>query len=125
MKKQTGKHAHESELYTRCNIDTGECISVNPEFAVMSLRPGLGTSWYERYKSDAFPSDFLIVEGKKHPVPRFYVNKLKAEAEYEYDLIMKKRRIARNETADDNSSDRLYTKMLCKKAQISTLKREI
>lgn len=48
-----------------------------PEFALMSTRPGIGAGWFNRYESDAFPSAFLIVDGKKVAVPRYYKGKLR------------------------------------------------
>lgn len=51
--------------------------SKTPEFALMSSRPGIGAGWFNRYECDAFPSAFLIVDGKKVPVPRYYKGKLR------------------------------------------------
>jgi ferredoxin-thioredoxin reductase catalytic subunit len=47
-----------------------------PEFALMSRRPGLGATWFEKYYTDVFPKDFVTHEGKKYPIPRYYTNKL-------------------------------------------------
>ena len=52
-----------------------------PEFALMSRRPGLGTTWFEKFASDAFPSDFLIVDGRKVRPPGFYLRKLDEAAQ--------------------------------------------
>lgn len=125
MKKQMGKHAHEHEKYVRTHPITGEIYSVPPEFALMSMRPGIGSDWYQKYKSDAFPSDFLIHEGKKHSVPRYYLDKLKKENPIDYKEIALKRKIAREETADNNTSDRLYVRETVKKSQIKILTREL
>lgn len=43
----------------------------------MSRRPGLGSGWFDRYQSDAFPSDFLVVDGHKVKPPKYYLDKLK------------------------------------------------
>lgn len=56
---------------------TGEIFTVEPEFALMSSNPGIGTSWFEKFEGDAFPSDFVVIDGEKRSVPRFYRNKLK------------------------------------------------
>lgn len=75
MKKLTGAAA--PQFYLRPHPVTGEVFRVMPEFGLMSRRPGIGSGWFDRYSRDAFPSDFLIVNGRKVPVPQFYRNKLK------------------------------------------------
>lgn len=125
MKKIRGKNASDDPVYTRLNLVTGELFQAESEFALMSRKPGLGSMWYDRYKRDTFPSDFIIVDGKKHTVPRFYLEKLKLEDERTFKKIRGKRAKAREETVADNTSDRLYTKMEVKKSKISRLERTI
>ena len=43
-----------------------------PEFAQMSRRPGIGHSWFLKYWQDCYPKDFVTIDGKKFPVPRYY-----------------------------------------------------
>lgn len=45
---------------------------VRPEFSLMSRRPGIGASWFDKYGGDAFPSDFLIHDGRRRRVPKYY-----------------------------------------------------
>lgn len=52
--------------------------SVEPEFAVMSRRPGIGSRWFDEHKIDC-NKDFLNVEGTKTGVPSYYRKKLKEE----------------------------------------------
>ncbi|AXH73280.1 MAG: replication initiator protein [Microviridae sp.] len=125
MKKQNGKNALQHENYSRLNLSTGEIYQVQPEFALMSMRPGLGHGWYEKYKKDAFPSDFLIHEGKKHSVPRYYLDKLKKQNPEMAIKVTDKRKKMRLTTAADNTSDRLAVREECKKAQLSQLTRSL
>lgn len=53
-----------------------------PPFAVMSLKPGLGAKWFERYGEDVFPADEIVHEGRRHRVPRYY-DSLYGETEIE------------------------------------------
>ncbi|NTU73868.1 hypothetical protein HGB07_06940 [Candidatus Roizmanbacteria bacterium] len=124
MKKQTGKHAMDSDLYSRFDV-YGEIFQVRPEFALMSRNPGLGSTWYEKFKSDAFPSDFLVYKGKKHTVPRYYYDKLQRENKPLQEKIRIKRSVARSLVATDNTSDRLAAKRECKLSQISKLSRSL
>jgi hypothetical protein len=77
MKKIGGEAA--ASHYSRINPVTGELVQVRPEFVVMSRMPGIGASWFEKFKADAFPSDFLIVDGRRMPVPDYYLRKLEEE----------------------------------------------
>lgn len=125
MKKQYGKDSGQREAYTRFEGSTGETWQVIPEFALMSRRPGIGSGWYEKFKKDAFPSDFLVVSGKKHPVPRYYFEKFKKEAEDNAKSISIKRKKARMETAQNNTLDRLAVREEVKLSQIKQLKRSL
>lgn len=125
MKKQFGTKNLDHENYSRVDLVTGQIYQVLPEFSLMSRKPGIGSQWYEKYKSDAFPSDFLIHEGKKHPVPRYYYEKLKKEEPKKFEKISTKRAKARLENAHNSTPDRLYTREECKKSQISQLKRNL
>ncbi len=77
MKKIGGDDA--PEHYTRVHPVTGKLCTVQPEFSTQSRRPGIGATWFHKYKSDVFPSDFLIVDKKRHPVPKFYIKLLLEE----------------------------------------------
>jgi len=71
--KKTGKPAEEH--YSYIVPDTGELIHKTPEFARMSLRPGLGAAWFDKYGlSDIYESGGTIVlPGPIHfAPPRYY-----------------------------------------------------
>lgn len=54
----------------------------HPEFARMSTKPGIGYGWLQRYETDAFPSAYVVVNGQKYPVPRYYQGKLRDRYEF-------------------------------------------
>lgn len=87
MKKITGKPAEDH--YTRVSEVTGEITQVEPEFQLMSLKPGLGRSWFERFKGDVFPADSVVLEGKLRQVPRYYEQQL---SEDELETLKRQRR---------------------------------
>lgn len=43
---------------------------LEPEYTEMSK--GIGKAWFEKNQRDVFPSDFIVHDGKKLAVPRFY-----------------------------------------------------
>lgn len=73
-KKITGDDA--PSRYTRVSPANGETYMVEPEFALSSRRPGIGWTWFQRFEGDAFPDDFVIVDGRKVRPPQYYFRKL-------------------------------------------------
>jgi len=50
-----------------------------PEFLLMSRRPGVGRAWLDKFMTDVYPSDEVIVKGRQARPPRYYDLRLKAE----------------------------------------------
>lgn len=69
---------HQDEVV---NVRTGELSDRVAEFVVMSRRPGIGAWWYRRFAGDLFPQDHAVAEGKEYKVPRYYLDRFKAEAD--------------------------------------------
>lgn len=44
----------------------------SPEWLLMSRKPGIGRGWLQKFSSDVFPSDEVIVRGKVARPPRYY-----------------------------------------------------
>lgn len=44
----------------------------NSEFALMSRRPGLGASYYEKFGKELQDHDYVVIDGKRHRVPGYY-----------------------------------------------------
>lgn len=81
-KTNVSKGTPEDELeffnsqYERIDPETGEIFDVKPEFVTMSRRPGIGKRWFDQFKSDCYPKDFITVNGRKMRPPKFYDSKL-------------------------------------------------
>lgn len=126
LKKINGERAREH--YRRPHPVTGEVVQLRPEFVTMSRRPGIGSVWFDRFAGDAFPSDFLIVEGKRTPVPPFYLRRLKA-AEDPAKLVTPSFRVgvARKKRAachaDNNTPERLAVREEVAELKAKLLKR--
>lgn len=120
MKKIGGEKA--AEHYTRIHPLTGKISVVSQEFLRMSRRPGLGSIWLDRFKSDVFPHDYVVMRGAKAPVPRFYEKQLSEE---ELEMIKRRRRAAGLRFKDDRTPARLEARRIVRDAKISTLKRKL
>lgn len=72
---------HDANRYWQTHPVTGEPVRCAPEFRTMSSRPGLGYTWFQKYKLSCFPSDFLVIDGRQMPVPRYYQQLLEKEAQ--------------------------------------------
>lgn len=122
MKKQTGKYA--GEHYTWVD-DYGQIHERKPEYCSMSGKPGIASVWYTRYKDEVFPDDFVVIKGKKVPVPCYYTNKLEKENVFEHEKVKAARRRKAKENPDYGWSERLEVKRKCTEARVSRLKREV
>ena len=118
MKKQKGKNA-ETHYH---NPTTGEVI--NPEYCTMSRKPGIGYDWFEKYKTDVYPNDYCIINGKKIRPPRYYDNLLSEE---ELEKIKNKRKENAPEVYAeyDERMDRLFVEEQVKIEQLNRLVRDL
>lgn len=46
--------------------------SVTPEFNRMSLKPGIGSRWLDKFQTDVYPRDYVVVNGVKVKPPKYY-----------------------------------------------------
>ena len=123
MKKRTGKEAEDH--YRFLVEDTGEIIQRKPEYTRMSLRPAVGKEWYETYKSDCYPKDFVTHRGKKLAVPKYYDSLLKKEDKKTHEEIKEKRKRKAQQLQHDNTLARLQVKEHCAMKRIEKLKRRL
>lgn len=123
MKKRTGETA--AAHYETLNLATGEIGQRLPEYATMSLRPGIGANWYARYAQDVFPSDNVVVRGKETHPPRYYHTLLNRQSETAAKAIKYQRIRRASKHKADQTPERLRARLICKTAQIQSLKRTI
>ncbi len=122
MKKITGDLAKEHYTY----IDEhGEIHERTPEFNRMSLKPGIGKTWFEKYKKDVYPSDEIITKGRSSKPPRYY-DKIHAEdSPLEHEEIQYQRYLDSLTRKEDNTRERLAVREVVHQARIQSLKRSI
>lgn len=56
----------------RVDPETGEVYCLRPEFSRMSLRPGIGESFFKAFKDELLNWDQAVISGKKRRLPRYY-----------------------------------------------------
>jgi len=105
-KKITGEHA--VHHYNSIDYTTGEVLAERlPEYTTMSRRPGIGKKWLEKYTSDVYNFDHIILKGKELKPPKYY-DKLYAESHPEEFVKIKIDRKEKNEVAlSDQTTERL------------------
>lgn len=77
------------------------------EFTVMSRRPGIGFAYYQRYGSEAYKHDSVVVNGFEVGLPRYYDTKYELVDREGLDkLKIERRRRAKLRKADQTSARR-------------------
>lgn len=125
VKKVTGQNA--STWYTRLDPTTGELVECVPEMARMSLRPGIGATWFKKYWREIYETRDGVTQpgGRQQPPPRYYDKKLQ-EIDDELAELVKANRYNKSFTyAEDNTAARLAVREQCAKAKNAFLKRQL
>lgn len=110
MKKLTGLRAEEEYGERRA------------PFVCMSLKPGVGSKWFDKFGSDVFPADEIVHDGRHHRVPRYYDSKLDPEVLKSFKA---ERRAAAEVHADDQSDDRLRVRESVVEARLRAFRRKL
>lgn len=105
--------------------NTGEVIRRCPEFCRMSLKPGIGASWLDRYYADVFPLGKVVMNGVETRAPRYYEKRLRkldpdgaARLDFARDAFRKLH-------SEDYSDRRLAVKSEVLQARTASLKRNL
>lgn len=97
-----------------------------PEFTNMSK--GIGKAWFEKNRRDVFPSDFLVHDGVKLSVPRYYDGLYELSFPDAF-LSVKHARMRKNGNAlvlrDDDKDRRLKVRETVTTSRVSRLKKEM
>ncbi len=111
-KKVTGSAA--AEHYTRVDEETGEFFVLEPEYATMSRRPGIGRTWLEEFHSDVYPRDHVVSRGREAKPPRYYDQWFADRDPDGFEALKKRRRETRKR--EDETPDRLAVREVCAEA---------
>lgn len=121
-KKITGAQAEEH--YEQMN-EYGELIQRQKEYITMSRRPGIAKEWVEKYKSDVYPSDEVIINGKKFRPPKYYDRCYEHYYQGDYLKLKAKRKAkAKSKKIQENSTpERLQVREKIQMLKAKELKR--
>ena len=95
----------------------------------MSLKPGVGARWLEKFSTDVYPRDYVVIRGVKVKPPKYYDTLFVREDPGEFSEI-----VARRELDMDNLRkydhlefwpERMAVKESVTLARSSQLKREL
>ena len=89
MKKVTGDLS--DEHYRHVDPDTGVVTQRTPEFCHMSLKPGIGAGWIDKYRSDVFPDGRMVVRGSETSSARYYDKLYRRVDRDRYEAMKEKR----------------------------------
>jgi hypothetical protein len=112
-------------VYEITDPTTGEIIKRKPEFNKMSLKPGIGADWLEKYESDVYPHDYVVVKGRKFKPPRYYDKLYASKNPYEFEEIQHSREKRGKLKSEDNSPARLHAKEVVQLDKLQKLKRNL
>ena len=121
MKKVTGDAA--SPHYMVVDGDTGEIRYRKPEFCHMSLKPGIGGKWLDRYWTDVFPDGRMVVRGTLVNSPRHYDLQLRRRDRLNYDHLKYARGVESQVYWRENLDKRLAVRETVVRARLRLLKR--
>lgn len=121
-KKVNGERAFHH--YMAMNPETGELYEIEPEFGLMSRRPGIGAEWYAKYHGEVFPSDSVLVNGRLTRPPRFYDKLLERDRPELLEEIKEERLREFGQHLEDQTYERLAVREACCKARHEKGKRD-
>lgn len=105
--------------------DTGEIISVLPEYATMSLNPAIGKRWYQTFGAETHPTDSVVMRGMEMKPPRYY-DKLREQDDAKGAQSTKYARLKKAaKTKSDRTPERLRVRETVAKSRAGLHKRNL
>jgi len=125
MKKINGDR--KKKHYEVTDYDTGEIITLLPEYNDMSREHGIGKQWYDKYKHDFYKqkTSAIIIRGHKTKPPRYY-DKLHERDFPEHHRAIKKARLLEAALHKENhTTRRLLAEEVITTAKIKSLRQKL
>jgi len=87
--------------------EDGTTVTLEPPKAIMSLKPGIGATFFDKYKRDIYPHDYVISRGTKRRPPKYYDKLLERTAPDTHGQIQNEREIKAANVRNENTPQRL------------------
>lgn len=121
LKKQYRSDDH---YETVCPI-TNQQFTLLPEFTNMSRMHGIGHDHFQQHKQEIINNDFIVIDGRQHPVPRYY-DKLHEKADASsFRSTVAKRLQFHNANKSDDGSTRLRVREIIQDRKLQHLPRNL
>lgn len=79
-------------------------------YQTMSLKPGIGETWFKKYMADVYPSDEVIVDGKSCRPPKYYDTLYERLEPQKFKSIQRERKRNASKYASEQTPERLKVK---------------
>lgn len=119
VQKVTG---HNAKFHYR-RVDENGVYQLVPEFNHMSLKPGVGSPWLSKWKTDVYPHDYVIVNGVKVKPPKYYDKLFEVADPDAFEEMKFRRELEGRSRYSDNTMERLAVKEIVTTAKVSQLVR--
>lgn len=88
------------------------------EYAAMSLKPGIGAGWFEKYSQQVHRHDWVIADGAKHSVPKYYDKLARRAKDIRMDAVEFAREQAARAHVEDQTPERLSVREIVHTARM-------
>nr|QJB18901.1 MAG: replication initiator protein [Microvirus sp.] len=119
MKKINGPAADEHYM------DPLTGVLKKPEYTTMSRRPGIGKNWFDKFHTDVFPSDEVVIKNMRMRPPKYYDRQFELIDPDQFAIIKLQREDNAKKHLDDNTEARLNAKEQVANSRLSNLPRQL
>ncbi len=96
-----------------------------PEYSTMSRNPGIAAAWIEKYETDVYPVDNVVVNGREARPPRYYDEAYARRDPLGMEEIKEQRKAQGRKHRDQTTPERLEVREKVARAKGQLTKRKI